>query len=250
LPGSTFYDIDQVKSGEDNVWDYTAFNKVGTTFPAVMEVFFATYDVVFTGYEKYVSLPVMRWGHARFLVRDENCDSQEDSSQDSPGLDCSSTPPGMMNVGPSLDAALPSPIYISVGDFQASLEPQVKISKSRDTRDPGGFDNFIHTNVGVRVAHSSSYTISVRLQKNTIFKNDDMLLPISCIREYFSLGQFPLMRLLQYDYILSFTCSEVLLTALILQNSCNLLFILYGCRRMSQWSKLNDEEPLADTFCQ
>merc|ERR1719420_1169506 len=120
----------------------------------------------------------------KFANRAENCGG----GGDSPGVDCSS-PTGYVNVGPSLDATVPGPVYLASG------APPHKASS---------FELLLHKNLGFRVGYSYSHSLSVKLQPNAMFSNKEVLISMFWKKDYFYLGQWKLFRAIQYEKKLSF----------------------------------------------
>eukprot|EP00746_Dinoflagellata_sp_MGD_P158728 gnl/MRDRNA2_/MRDRNA2_86542_c1_seq1.p1 gnl/MRDRNA2_/MRDRNA2_86542_c1~~gnl/MRDRNA2_/MRDRNA2_86542_c1_seq1.p1 ORF type:complete len:592 (+),score=58.78 gnl/MRDRNA2_/MRDRNA2_86542_c1_seq1:82-1857(+) len=206
LPGATFWEISKVEpGGELAVFDYTAFNKAGTEWPALETAFFVTYNVILTGEDTFMALPVLKWTRGNYDVRQENCGG----GGDSPGVDCS-TDPGMVNVGPSMDAVSPPPLYLSPGAFTGGADIEIaKCGMAQcNAHDAGTLDLYIDKNLGSKYAMSSAYTVSLKLATSNMFSNKAALVPLYWMREYCAIGQFKLNRALQYDKYLDFTLAD------------------------------------------
>jgi hypothetical protein len=194
MPGASYNGIKYVVPGEDNVWDYTAFNKIGTKWPAVNEAFFILYDIVLGEATQFVGLPVLRWSFGSYHQDRENCENQGGGVSDSPGIDCSS-PEGMPNVGPAFDEVLPGPLHLSFGDVVAGGAWQ-KIRVLNCVGSPLGcqsrnadFEMLSHEILGRRIGYRNSYSLSVRLQQSMLFSNAAVLTPLFWCKEFFYIGQ-------------------------------------------------------------
>jgi len=207
LAGASYFEIEQVH-GDNSVWDYTAFNKVGTTWAGLNMAFFVLYDVVLVGHETVLGLQVAQWGFAKYHERRENCEAQAGGGKDSPGIDCSS-PAGLLNVGPSFDAKLVGPVYVST-QTHGELEADVQMNcKSYCTSGPSTNSQiFSHQTLGFRVGYNNVYALGVQLQTNSIFANPAIMIPVCLKREFLFVGQVKLMRARAYGRYLSFALVE------------------------------------------
>lgn len=256
LPSTSYFGIPEVESGDDQVWDYTAFNKVGSIFPAMNQAFFTLYDVVLAEIGgKFAGVSVQRWGLSRYHRRDENCGAG--AGGDSPGIDCKS-PTGLTNVGPSFDATLPGPVYISPGDFSVAAGGVGGTTPVATVKNCAGsvecsarsheFELLIHNELGFRVGYRNSHTLSIGLQKNNVFNNVATLIPLYFTKEYFYVGQFKAYRLVVYEQYLSacwgesFYCSIVMLPVIF-------FMLVWSCLRIFKRDQIDISGFLTDRPC-
>jgi len=212
LPGSSFFDIEQVLPGDSSLWDYTTVNKVGTTWPSFNEAFFLLHDVALSGNMKWMGVSAIYWTISKYHDRRENCGATAQAGIDSPGIDCSR--PGLVNVGSSFDATFPAPLYISGGDA-ATADVQIQQCPAQtigcQMAEKNAFEFWTHEHLGMSLVYKNSYGMKVLLQSNSIFPNSDLLIPLHWTREFFALGQHKLVRTIQYgdNLILNKSCRMV-----------------------------------------
>jgi hypothetical protein len=253
LPGASYYGIDKVDPADsDNIWDYTAFNKVGTTWPAVHDAFFVFYDVVLAEPSKFVGVKVLRWHFARYHQDDQNCDADEGPGVDSRGIDCSS-PKGMLNVGPAFDAKFPGPIYASSGTFR---DDGSKVLIERCTGPSLGcnsrgtdFELLTHEMLGFRVGFQNSHSLSIRLQPNNIFANMDSLIPLYWMKESFYMGQKKLLRIYIYEKQLEVSYGDYVVSGAGLGFVSMSLITLFCGRKVFKANDVDTSGPYADKPC-
>lgn len=227
LPGADYYEIDKVAPGDENVWDYTAFSAVGTTWPALNDAFFILYDVVLSGDEPFMGVPGMRWSMSGYQQRKENCGA---GGGDSAGIDCSS-PAGLQHVGPSFDASLPGPVYLSVEKFYANAGVEV-LSKSSGLGGLNSFEMFTHKNFGMRFAYRNSHSLNIRLQTSAQFSNKEMIIPLQWSKEFFAVSRWTLMRYLSYQNQLKAQGLDTLLVCVIFLSVAMWGMICWSCNRI------------------
>jgi hypothetical protein len=177
LPGSSFYEIDKVAPGGENmIFDFTAFSKAGVKFPSINPTYFLLFDVASQGKVGFMSLPALLWKRGAYTM---------------PTMDG-----GMAFVGPSVSAALPAPLYVSSG--KAAGGADVSKCGSCLTHDGSVFDQYYHEQLGIRVGGRDTYTVSVKMGSGTV-------VPLFLSSEHFATGQRKLIRFFQMDKYLTYT---------------------------------------------
>lgn len=223
LVGASYFEIEQVH-GDNSIWDYTAFNKIGTTWAGLNMAFFVLYDVVLVGYDALVGLHVIEWNLAKYKERRENDETQDGSGKDSRGIDCFS-PDGLVNIGPSFDVQFVGPIYLSPRR-QGEMEAGVQISSEPSAK----WQIFSHPQFGFRIGYNDAYVVGIQLQVSGIFANQATMVPIYSKREFILLGQVKLMRVIVYARALPFARWEYLLVNGVCQCSTMIIMMLLCCR--------------------
>jgi len=197
LPTGTFSDLNEVSGGDEALWDYTKFSKVGQTFPGFNKDYFVIYDVVLSEEMVLLNVHTHRWtlvGGQIGRPRRENCPTG--SGSDSPGIDCSS-PPAAINIGYARDASLPSPLLISLPD---ALVPGVSIQGCDkiggfplDCQRTGklSFELYTHTIYGERLCFRESSQLHLKMQKSSEFPAvNDIVVPMMSKSEHFCMSGY------------------------------------------------------------
>lgn len=234
LPGANYYEIPQVTEGDEKVWDYTKFNKAGTTWPALNEAFFVLYDITLDGPQHLIGLPVLSWNLGKYY--DRNADLT------------GTAPAGMVNVGPAYDATMPGPVFMAPGEAQSG--GAIAITPSGEYSPHGkSFKLYTHENLGFRVGYVNSHSVSLQLQKNTKFSNTAANIPLYWRVENFFLGQLKLQRVLQYDRWLAAQQLEIGIDAVGVASITSLIALLRGCYVIYTAPQMDTSTPWSDKPC-